>query len=251
MPFSILMYHDISPAQSVVSVPGQLFANQMMWLKEQNYQVLSFNEAARRIREQKELPARTVVITFDDGLASVYHVAFPILKEHGFPATVFIVSGSIGQENSWQGQPAAIPSLPMMSWAQIQEMDRHEIEIGSHTVTHPRLDRLSPAQQEIEIQSSKTCLEERLGHSIESFAFPYGSWDQTSLAMVRDHHSCACTTFLALVDLTIDPFLIPRIDAYYLKNPAFFHLLSSQMIRPYIAIRRFFRQVRSGIIYSK
>jgi peptidoglycan/xylan/chitin deacetylase (PgdA/CDA1 family) len=244
------MYHDISPAQSVVSVTGQVFSAQLTWLKEQNFQVLPLSEAARRIRDQEKMPARTVVITFDDGLASVYQVAFPILKEHGFPATVFVVSGSVGQTNSWPGQPKGIPALPMMTWAQVQEMDRHGIEIGSHTVTHPRLERLSPAQQEIEIQSSKECLEDKLGHPIESFAFPYGSWDQTSLAMIRHHHSCACTTVLAQADLSSDPFLIPRIDAYYLKFPPFFHLLSSQTVGIYNAIRRLLRQVRSKMSYS-
>jgi peptidoglycan/xylan/chitin deacetylase (PgdA/CDA1 family) len=241
------MYHDISDHNSVLSISSQSFAAQLTWLKQKNFQVMQLSQVVNRIRQQGRLPKRTAVITFDDGLESVYRSAFPILQEHGFPATVFIVAGSVGLENSWPGQPREIPTFAMMSWEQIQQLDRSGIEIGSHTLTHPRLGLLTDYQKEVEIRSSKEILEERLGHPVESFAYPYGQWDKASLNYVRQYYRSACTTEIAQATLSSNLYLIPRIDIYYLKWMLFFRMLSSNNLTIYLGFRKIFRKLRTWL----
>ena len=91
-----------------------------------------------------------MVITFDDGFADNHRHALPILRAHGFPATVFVVSGAIGATASWPGD-AALLDRPLLSASQLQEMRAAGIEIGAHTRTHPSLLALGPSAQEAEL----------------------------------------------------------------------------------------------------
>ncbi len=245
MQFSVLMYHDITENKSVLSVSPDRFAEHMVWLKEHDFQGMLMSEAAGRLSGGKNLPEKTVVITFDDGLESVYQKAFPVLQKLSLPATVFTVTGSVGLTNSWPGQPGEIPGFPMMTWEQIRELDRWGVEIGSHTVTHPRLDKIKRMEQSREILSSKSTLEKELDHPIHSFAYPYGDWNETSLSLVHENYANACTTYLAMASSQSNPYLIPRIDAYYLISMPIFRLLSTPGLTGFLAIRRILRKFRS------
>lgn len=206
----ILMYHALSAESSAITVSPSTFEWQMRWLHERGYNVMPLTEVVRQLRAGEPPAGHTAVITFDDGLLSVYSTAFPILARYRFPATVFIVSGYGGKTNNWLSQPAATPGHALMSWTQIREMDRHGVEFGAHTVTHPLLDRLLPDNLAHEVIDSKAVIEDALGHSIDLFAYPYGRLNSAVKAVVRNTYGAACGTRLGLVGSGTDLWELAR-----------------------------------------
>ena len=122
------MYHALGEQATVVSVPQATFAWQMQWLHDNGIQGISVGSLVRRLQERQPLPERCVGITFDDGFESVYRVAFPILRRYGFSATVFLVTDYCEGLNDWPAQPVGIEYMPLLTWAQVKEMDEYGIE---------------------------------------------------------------------------------------------------------------------------
>lgn len=241
MDIPILMYHAVLDARTPLATPIRVFESQMAWLHKRGYQAITFGSLVRGLEQHRQFPAHTVCLTFDDGFQSIYDHAFPILRDYGFAATVFLVSAFCGKVNRWPGQPASIPTMPLMDWDQIRALDRQGIEIGSHSMTHPRLDQLPPPTLEEEIAGSKELIESRLGHPIDVFAYPYGFHNQTVRALVKKHYRGACTTKLGLVSPTDSLEALKRVDINVLTFPYQFHLLASQAFPLYLWLRRILR----------
>lgn len=234
----LLMYHSLDDSGSPISLAPARFAHQMAWLHARGYRALPLGAVVDLLRRGAPLPPRTVVLTFDDGFRNLYEAAFPLLARYGFAATIFLVADFCGATNGWPGQPAIIPRLPLLDWPQIREMARHGIEFGAHTATHPRLDRLPPAEAEREIVGAKARLEMALGAPITLFAYPYGWSDPPSAALVRRTYRGACTTRLGLVGTASDPLALDRIEVRTLAHPRLFALLATPLLRPYLAALR-------------
>ncbi len=98
---AILTYHSIDKSGSVVSVSPEKFRKQMLYLSESSFNVVSLSEILAAFHERRLLPAKTVVITFDDGYRNVYTEAFPVLDSYGFTATVFLITNYCGKHNDW------------------------------------------------------------------------------------------------------------------------------------------------------
>jgi peptidoglycan/xylan/chitin deacetylase (PgdA/CDA1 family) len=249
----ILMYHGVderlSPERrSLVSILPEEFERQMAWLHTGGYQSASLIRLARCLAEGEPLPERSFVLTFDDGFEGLYHHALPILQRYGFSATVFLVAGHVGGLNDWKGQPAVIPSLPLLSWSQIEEMSKLGIEFGSHTLTHPRLDQLGVQDWERELVGSKAVLEDRLGCPVESFAYPYGRFTPLVQRRVGQLYEAACTTQLDLVTTRNRPDALPRVDISVLHSPSIFQKLFSPWMAVYLAQRRQLRSLASKVL---
>lgn len=237
----ILTYHSLDDSRSVISTPPSVFAQHMRWLHERGYRVISLSTLVGHLRRGEALPERAAVITFDDGFLSMYTAAFPVLARFGFAATVFLVAGYCGGRNDWPGQPDAVPRYPLLSWAQVREIDGHGIEIGGHTLSHPRLDRLGRAQIEREILESKAMIEDRVGHGIDLFAYPYGRWTGECREIVGQFHSGACTTRLALVGRPSDPLALGRVEARYLAFRPVLAQIQHPLFPAYLSVRRALR----------
>ena len=249
MQIPVLMYHSIDDSSSVLSISSALFEWQMQWISDHDYRVLPLSEVIEKIKNGTGIfPERSVAITFDDGCESVYHNALPALKKHGFSATIFLVAGYVGKVNNWADQPVGIPQLPLANWSQIREMDRYGIEFGSHTINHPRLDQISVEEAGVEICQSKTLIEQKLGHAIDFFAFPYGKFNQFVLSDVKNTYAGVCGTQLGLVDLRSDPFELERIEMFYLKNQFVFRKITQPMMKPYLSSRRWLRRIASSVL---
>lgn len=242
------MYHALSADPSAISIPPSTFEWQMRWLHEHRYTVMSLRELVRRLRAGEHPPGPTAVLTFDDGLSSVYTTAFPVLARYRFPATVFIVSGYCGKSNDWPSQPATAPRHALISWSQIREMDRHGLEFGAHTVTHPSLDRLAPDELAHEITGSKAMIEDSLGHAVELFAYPYGRFTDAVKAIVRDTYLGACGTRLGLARPGSDPWELARVEVRYLAKRWIFEGFSSPLLPLYLEGRRVARTASSLVL---
>jgi peptidoglycan/xylan/chitin deacetylase (PgdA/CDA1 family) len=119
---------------------------------------------ASQIPEARGQSGCSVAITFDDGYKDNYTVAFGILKRLNVPATVFVVTGTLGSPRH-------------LSWDQLLEMQAAGLEIGSHSATHPDLTKLSLAGLRAEILEPKRMLEARLGRAVNSFSYPNGAYN--------------------------------------------------------------------------
>lgn len=170
----ILMYHSISgevergvhPYYQTTTTPRR-FAEHMRYLHENGYHVVSLGHAVDLLRNGQDLDRRTVVLTFDDGFRDFYTEAFPILRQYGFPATVFLPVAFIDDPGS------TFKNRQCLTWDQVRELHAMGVEFGSHSLTHPRLVELSPHELHRELVDSKSIMEERLNGRIDSFSYPY------------------------------------------------------------------------------
>jgi peptidoglycan/xylan/chitin deacetylase (PgdA/CDA1 family) len=186
----LLAYHAVGTWSPALAIPEQALRAQISLLRRRGYVGLTAAEAERR-RHDETLPARTVVVTFDDGFRSVLR-AKPILDEVGFPATVFAVTSFVesGEPLRWPGLEQSEESL---GWSELELLREAGWEVGSHTATHPLLPDLDDAELERELVDSGATIRERLG-SCETLAYPYGrADDRTAAAAARAGYRAAFT----------------------------------------------------------
>jgi hypothetical protein len=195
------------------------------------------------LRTGAPFPAKTFVITIDDGYESVYRQAFPILVEHGMTATVFVTTGDRpGRDPSDRLPP--LEGQPMVSWSELGEMIAAGFSVGAHTLTHPDLTRLPASRAEPEIVSAKEILEDRLGVSVRSFAYPHGRYDRQARELAAEHYSCACSDRLGLLTRDSDLHALERVEMYYFSRPWVFNLLTTPLLPAYLALRAVPRNAR-------
>jgi peptidoglycan/xylan/chitin deacetylase (PgdA/CDA1 family) len=239
----ILTYHSIADGRSPLKISPALFAEQMEWLKA-NCRVATLMEVVTTLTQKNPLPERTVVLTFDDGFRDFYSAAAPVLRRLGFPATVFLPTAYCGRTNSWPGQPKWVDEQPLLDWNQIVELARQGFTLGSHSMTHRVMVGLPNPEAEREIAESKHEIETHTGQPAEFFCFPYGQWNAAVREIVVRYHRGACSTAAGMVEPNADPFALPRADAHYVRNPAWFRSLFTHRFCSYLAARRLIRRVR-------
>jgi peptidoglycan/xylan/chitin deacetylase (PgdA/CDA1 family) len=220
----------------------------MEWLFQEGFYVIPLEKLITYLRNREPFEPNSVVLTFDDGLSSIYEYAFPVLKKYRFPATVFLVTGHIGGVNDWTGQPAHIPQYPMLNWAQVEEMSQAGVSFGAHSRTHPDLTCLTEAELMDEIIGSRNDICDRLNLEVASFAYPYGKIPEKALKLVQHNFFGACSASLGFVDSTSDIAALERVDTYYLKSRSVFRRLDSKALKTYLKGRRALRDLRNRVI---
>ena len=166
----ILMYHAFAgsgePASRFV-LPASQFQRQLALMRRLGYTVISLAELARLLAEHQLPLPKTVVLTIDDGYADNLTVALPLLRRYGATATLFLVSGDIGDENRWDAT-GPLADRKLLTWPEIDEMRAAGIAIGSHATRHLPLAQLSPADA-VQMLDSRAALEHKLGHGDHPF----------------------------------------------------------------------------------
>jgi peptidoglycan/xylan/chitin deacetylase (PgdA/CDA1 family) len=167
----VLFYHRVSDDRDPLAIAPRRFEAQMDLLHDEGYQVVDVVEAGRLLASREPL-SRVVALSFDDGYRDVADHALPVLERHGFRATVFIATGVIDGTATftwYERQP------PVLGWSDIVALDAGSaLTFEAHTVTHPNLTALAPADAEHEIAGSRNELEERLGRAVAGFCYPGG-----------------------------------------------------------------------------
>src|SRR5689334_17042941 len=168
----VLCYHrfEDKPRDSLAISPAE-FKSQMQALKDSGIAVIPMKDFLAWRRSEKSIPLKSCVITVDDGYISGYTVAWPILKEYGYPFTMFIYTNYVGAGGK------------SMTWNQLAEMRDAGVDIESHTLSHHDLRRAPKGQDYAtwlhnEVYNSKAILEDKLGIKISVFAFPYGTHNE-------------------------------------------------------------------------
>jgi peptidoglycan/xylan/chitin deacetylase (PgdA/CDA1 family) len=163
-------------------------------------------------RGERQLPPRPVILTFDDGYLDNYVNAFPLLQRYGMPAVVFVVAHPALTSNAWDAA-AGEPWAPLMDRRQVLEMARAGIEIGSHTLTHPRLTDVDADPLAWELGESKRLLESWLGDPVVSLAYPYGAVDErVKRAAQQAGYELAVATNSGPIHFGADPLEIRRVQ---------------------------------------
>lgn len=216
--FIILMYHMISKPlskeEAKYACPPDLFDRHMTKLRQSGFSPISLKLIDDHIKSGTEIPINSVIITLDDGFEDNYLNAFPILKKHNIPATIFLTTGQLGLTNTWMTN-RDFPERSMLNWYQIQEMSQHDIEFGAHTINHPRLPELGNEAATNEITISKQTIENKLGMSCNFFAYPYGLFTTENRNQVeRAGFSLACSTRSGFNSADHDPYVLHRIEVY-------------------------------------
>lgn len=245
---AILTYHSLDDSGSVVSIAPQDFANQMSGLAGAGLRGISLGEAVAYRRAHNSWPARSVVLTFDDGFTNFYEAAWPVLKRHNFTATLFVVSGHVGGRNDWAPPPAHLGLRALLSWGQITELAASGMEIGSHTRTHPDLRRCSDAEVARELTGSRMEIEDQLSRQVRTFAYPFGAVSAVAQQLAAQEYIASCTTELRSAKSDAPPHLLPRIDAYYLRPAGNFQRFLQRRLSAYLAVRRYGRSVRHALL---
>lgn len=180
----ILMYHQIVPGRppNVHAVNAGEFARQLRWLRQAGYRPLYPEDG---LPGAGRAPGRTVAVTFDDGYRDFQETALPILREHGFVATVFLLAGLMGGCRNWiDGDDASCP--PFLTWAEARQAAPHGVRFGSHTLSHPDLTALAPAEVERELIESRRLIEDQTGQPVAAFSYPFGRQSPRIRGLVRD-----------------------------------------------------------------
>ena len=180
----ILMYHSIRDNDDQ-SVSTQSFKKQMNLMKTMGYQTIKFNELKGNNKKK-------FIITFDDAYENVFINAFPILRKLGFNAVCFIVANKIGAYNDWDKNE--FKKKKLMNFEQISEWLINGFNIGSHTLDHVNLTKLNKNDKINQIINSKKDLNSKFNTDIDTFAFPFGSYDDETQSIINKYYDYAVTT---------------------------------------------------------
>ena len=239
----LLTFHTVHDEPSVIAFSPAVFARGMRRLHERGYRTLSLLDAADRVRRNAPFPARSFVLTFDDGYQTVYEEAFPVLQRYGMSATVFLTVGYT-RRGSKTGPLPPLESRSMLSWEEIREMQRAGFSFGAHTCTHRDLTRLSSHEVQAEIDDSKSMIEDALGAAVSCFAYPYGRYDARVAEFVRPNFLGACSDTLGLITRRSDLYALERVDAYYLRTDRLFDVMLTALFPWYVRMRSVPRRLR-------
>jgi len=243
----ILTYHSIDESGSVISVSPAKFKEHMETLKDAGFQSVSLKEIVDCILERHHFPEKSIAITFDDGFKNNYSEALPILKELGFTATIFLVSGKCSGENEWDRQLGSIPTLDLLSWDEVTKMSELGIEFGAHTLNHVDLAVTSKEKALEEIVSSKSMIHEHLNKDVAFFAYPYGRESRESQAIVKNEFKGAFSDKMGVATLESDIYSLPRIEMFYFSGNNLFTWINKPFFNIYIQYRGMLRNIRKII----
>jgi len=207
----ILMYHRIAmlhggePAMTVaLTVDPQEFGLQMQWLKANGYQSISQQQLYDALMEGAPLPEKPVLITFDDGYRGIATLAAPIMQRVGFFGTAYVITDRIAKNRK--------TAPTWMTWGHLRLLEKQGWDIGSHTVSHRELPRLSPEAAAKQLRQSRVALEKNLGHPVQWFCYPAGRVNDAAVEAVRAAgYVLAVTTASGRTQNAEDPLRLSRI----------------------------------------
>jgi peptidoglycan/xylan/chitin deacetylase (PgdA/CDA1 family) len=209
------MYHEVSAdhddAFRKYIVSPRAFRSQMRWLAAAGYTPVTLTSLLSFRAGTEAPPRKPVVITFDDTFTDCAHRAGEVLREYGFAAVFFVVSGLVGQPGRWLLAEHR-KARAVAGWSDLRELRAAGFELGAHTVTHPRLTQLPPAAVRHELSSARSDLQQQLGGEVDHLAYPFGLVNDMVRRIAEDvGYRSACTTQIGISTGADDALLLPRV----------------------------------------
>ncbi|MFM5172847.1 polysaccharide deacetylase family protein [Aeromonas veronii] len=218
----VIMYHRFIEQDSEKGVHGTwmpitMFEKHLRLMKCLGYETLTFRDLADKgFIHRLQYGKKYLMITADDGYQDNLTRMLPLLEKYGYKAVVYVVTGE--GYNRWDVEHPTNPDtkVSLMSGEQVKALAASgHVEIGGHTLTHPRLSKLTPEQQAHEIQENKRQLEALLGHPLLSFAYPYGDMNESAKEQaITAGYRFAVATNSGPKAMHQDPFQIRRIAIF-------------------------------------
>jgi len=214
----VLMYHKVNDLpNNRMSMPTDLFDEQMVELKELGYTVVDLDAVLAHYGEGKPLPPGAVLITFDDGYRDNLVNAAPVLRKHGYPAVQFVPIAYVGDRQPLPHEEHLAANgvhNPTVDWDELHELEQLGVRIESHGISHRPLADLELDEAAREITISKLRLEEKLGRKVRAFSYVKGSeahYKQVHLSLVRQAgYDVAFTAVSGANSPTSDPLELRR-----------------------------------------
>ena len=242
---SILMYHSVSANGGATAIAPATFAMQMRVLAESGVAVLSLDDWVAA-RAGGTLPARSAVITFDDGFQDFIEAAWPVMRRHGFHPIVYLPTGYVGKVEGWRG--IGQPPRRLMGWDTIRALAAEGVLFGSHTVSHADLNSLPPEECLRELTLAQVAIEDRLGRPIRHFAPPYGLASAVVQAHIGRCYRTSVGTRLGLAGPRDNLFDLPRIEMFYFTDEARWRAHLAGQGRSYLLRRQMMRAVKARLM---
>jgi peptidoglycan/xylan/chitin deacetylase (PgdA/CDA1 family) len=209
----VLMYHRVCaddewrPSEFVVK--ASTFRRQMTYLAEHGYWTPRLSDVLCAGGRALCRPGRPVVLTFDDGYADNLANALPVLRELGFTAAFFPVLDLRRRFNCWDDAPEL--SAPLLTVDEMRALEDAGMQLGSHTITHPRLTRSSASELAEELSRSREILASIVARPLPVLAYPYGDVDGRVKRAAREAgYEAALAVNSGPLDMRADPFEIRR-----------------------------------------
>jgi peptidoglycan/xylan/chitin deacetylase (PgdA/CDA1 family) len=197
------MYHMIGNEQGNAAIMTEANLRiQMNYLRDHGYHPITMQELYDYVTKGAPLPEKPVCITFDDGYLDSYTIVYPLMKEYGYPWTLFLITDDVGKPYN------------RMTWDQLKEMaDSHTVTIANHTLSHPKLHNLATAKEkEKEIVEANQALKYHLGIDNPWLAYPYGDYDDEVVAIAKKAGiKMAVTTDAGRVHVGSYPYELKRV----------------------------------------
>jgi peptidoglycan/xylan/chitin deacetylase (PgdA/CDA1 family) len=232
----VLMYHKVSAngEKDFLTITRQDLATQFRYLQQQGYTPLLFSDLVAYMLNKKPLPPKPVLITFDDGYQDNYTNMYPLLKQYGMKANIFLVAGWVRDGEP----PLAAADNVYLDVKEIAAMDSRQVEFGLHSMDHKSYGKLSPEEVRVDIAGSKRLLQEK-GISFQPcLAFPYGDYPRNSSRRQMDFFEV-----LAANQLLLSFRIGNRLNRLPLRNPLLVQRLD---IRGDESFQKFVRLLKYG-----
>ena len=207
--FPILEYHTVTKTPTldseVYNVPPEEFAAQLDYLQENGYTTITLRKFMEVVNGKGKLPDKPIILTFDDGYEDNFTEMLPILEAHKMTAVVYVITNNIGKPG-------------YLTLEQLQEMQRRNIEIGSHTADHVPLNWESEHIRENQIVGSKKFLD-MCGLAAETFSYPNGAHSDDIINLLKQNGFVnAVTGDVGLNTVKTNPYLLKRV---HIRQPHF------------------------------
>ena len=212
----VLMYHRVVESEDEANrhwsnISAAQLKKHMSLLYKWGFTPITFRDYLLYDKGEISLPKKPVIITFDDGYKEVYDLAFPIIKEFGWNAVLFVLGSRKVKADVWNNNNG-FGNAELLEDYQIIEMHESGFEIGSHSMTHVQLPLMSYQTSLFEINKSKEKLQELIQYRVESFSYPYGLLNESLKKTVQEAgYKLACGVYTGPPKFWGDRFDIRRI----------------------------------------
>lgn len=212
----VLAYHSLSdlgrdPILAEYGIEPEAFAAQLDMLAARGHRFVDLDLLLEAVAGRAPLPPKAVLVSFDDAYADLLPALPEILSQREIPAVVFAVGGEIGGSNRWDQHHAG--KLPLLDAEGLRKLSEAGIEIGSHTVSHPQLTKLSPAQVDAELRDSAAGIEAAGLPWPRAVAYPYGAWSpEVAAAAAAAGYEAGFTIDHGRAGAGSDRYALPRVE---------------------------------------
>ncbi|HNT33518.1 MAG TPA: polysaccharide deacetylase family protein [bacterium] len=229
----VFQLHHVGVFSAPMSLSPQQFQLIMQSLKDLGCTTLSLEDYIDQLDLPRRPDQRQMVLTCDDALVGVYENAWPILREFGFQATIFLPTDFIGGRSEWMTHIPGASQIPLLSWAQVEEMSKDPlISFGTQTNTHPDLTQVSPQRCHQEIKDSCAEIQEKLGIEAKTLVYPFGRFNDRVLNEVKQAGLLgACTDIQGVRNQWRDRFQLKRVSILPTSSPRSLQMAFSPSFR--------------------